>query len=199
MDQLQLTLPNTPPKRRRGRPPGARNKRSVDLARYVAAMFGGMTPGQQAAELALVTPKDLRTAKAEAIALNAEAERLLGQAKAADAELSWYGFIDPTLPPLMLAMTVKASKLARALGCSRRDAWMLLEKERADLMPFVHQKQPMAEVVKPGQLPTMFVVSERDIEQATLGAPVDQDELDLLEDFRTPGGEVGPDKSDDQP
>ena len=49
--------------RRRGRPRGSVNKRSVDLARYIEAQYGGMTPGQQSAAVALVTAKELKAAK----------------------------------------------------------------------------------------------------------------------------------------
>lgn len=163
MVQLPLTLSNTPPKRRRGRPPGAKNRRSLDLAKYIEAQFGGMTPGQQSAAVALITPRDLKAAGGS----------------------------------VLEAMAAKAERLAKALGCNKLDAWVLMAKERMELLAYVHQKQPTAEPLKAGQLPTMFVVSERDIAQAHLGAPVDQDDLDLLEDFRTPGGEVGPAKSDD--
>ena len=62
MDQPSLPLVIEPKPRRRGRPPGAANKRSIDLARYIEAQFGGMTPGQQAASLCLVTPADLKMA-----------------------------------------------------------------------------------------------------------------------------------------
>ena len=101
MDQPSLPLVAMPNVRRgRGRPKGATGKRSVDLARYIEATFGGMTPGQQSAALCLVTPADLKEAKALAKELQV---------------------IDVDVDKVTLAMVIKAKKLARALatpGCS---------------------------------------------------------------------------------
>ena len=90
---LQLTS-ESPLPRRRGRPRGSSNKRSMDLAKYVAAQFGS-TPGQQMAELAMVTPAQVKRARAEA------------------AEL---GIAIEGLSPLELAHLVKAKRLSRALS-----------------------------------------------------------------------------------
>lgn len=115
---------------RRGRPRGARNKRSSDLRRWIEATFDGQTPGQQAAQACMVTPKELRQAKAAAKAL---------------------GLVELGLSPMMLALVVKAQALARALGCEPKEAWLLLAKERAELHPYIHQKLPAAEPAKPGE------------------------------------------------
>lgn len=147
-----------------------------------------MTPGQQAAQLAMVTPKDLRTAKADAAELNAWAWAHPEGAP---------GVIDLELPALTLAMAVKAAQLAQALGCNRRDAWLLLQKEREGLIPYIHQKQPTAEPVKKGQLPTMFVVSEADMAQAEAHAAAAGEDVDLLEDFSAPADQVAQPKSHD--
>lgn len=106
---LPLQMGNEPAGRRRpGRPKGSANKRSGDLQRYIEAQYGGLTPGQQSAQLGLVTAAELRDAKGD----------------------------------LVMAMAAKASKLARLLGCEARDAWILMQKERADLLPYIHQKLP---------------------------------------------------------
>ncbi len=141
MDQPGLPLaPGPTTVRRRGRPPGAKSKRSLDLARYIEATFAGSTPGQQAAQLAMVTPKELREAKAAAKDL---------------------GVLDHGLDALTLAMVVKAKRLAAAIGCETRDAWLLIQKEREALMPYVHQKQaPKAEAKAGAAVPTVFLVQD---------------------------------------
>lgn len=108
------TLPGVAPapKRGPGRPKGSGNKRSGDLQRYVEAVYGGMTPGQQSAQIGLVTAKELREAGGD----------------------------------LMAAMALKAQLLARMLGCEGKEAWLLMQRERADLLPYIHQKRaPKAE------------------------------------------------------
>jgi hypothetical protein len=116
------------------------NKRSVDLARYVEAQFGGMTPGQQSASLSMVTPRDIKDAKKRAEELR---------------------LVHPPRDPLALAMVVKAAELALALGCERRDAWLLLQKEREGLMPYIHQKRaPAAPEKVDGDRILAFMVPE---------------------------------------
>lgn len=46
-----------------GRPPGASNKGSAQLAKYLEARFGGMTPGQQLAEFSMVTRSELKRSR----------------------------------------------------------------------------------------------------------------------------------------
>lgn len=116
------TLPGVAPapKRGPGRPKGSANKRSGDLQRYVEAVYGGMTPGQQSAQIGLVTAKELREAGGD----------------------------------LMVAMAVKARGLAQLLGCEGKEAWLLMQRERADLLPYIHQKRaPKAEEAG-GETPT---------------------------------------------
>lgn len=109
------------PKRGPGRPKGSGNKRSGDLQRYVEAVYGGMTPGQQSAAIGLVTAKELRDAGGS----------------------------------LVVAMAVKANDLARMLDCEPKEAWLLMQRERADLLPYIHQKRaPKEEEPAPGDRPT---------------------------------------------
>lgn len=163
MDQLPLTLPNSPiPRRGRGRPPGAKNRRSLDLAKYVEATYGGMTPGQQAAALGLVTPKEIREARTKAIEL---------------------GLVYTPRDPFLLAMVVKAAELAAALGCDRKDAWLLIQRERQELMGYVHQKQPQAAQAKPGERAMAFIVPEGQEGAAPLLELGDDADIEILEDL----------------
>jgi hypothetical protein len=160
MTQPPLPLEIAPQVRRRGRPPGAKNRRSVDLARYVEATYGGMTPGQQAAELALVKPADLKRAKSLALEL---------------------GILDVALPPLMLAMAVKARQLAVAIGCETKEAWLLLQKERAELMPYIHQRRAPEAEGKAKAVPTVFLVPEGEADQAQLADfSADEEEIEII-------------------
>lgn len=181
MTQLPLTLPEGAQPRRRGRPPGAKNRRSVDLSRYIEATYGGMTPGQQAAELAMIKPADLRRAKDLARDL---------------------GVLDVGLSPFMLAMVVKAKQLAKAIGCETRDAWLLLQKERADLMPYIHQRQaPKADDGKAKAPATVFLVPDGEaVDQVQLADfSADGDDLEFIDDLPAHPAQVGQMKSDDTP
>jgi hypothetical protein len=153
-----------------GRPPGARNKRSLDLGRYVEAYFGGMTPGQQAAALSLVTAKELRSARADAKELR---------------------IVDAGLSPLALAMAVKAKRLALAIGCEIKEAWLLLAKEREGLMAFVHQKQPQAADRSEAPRPVAFMVPEGEETGAPLLVLMDDDTIENVQALRGEPGSVG--------
>jgi len=160
---LNLPIGPTLQRRGRGRPKGAVNKRSMDLARYIEATYGGQTPGQQAAAVSMVTPADLRQAKARAKEL---------------------GIVDAGLAPVLLAMVVKARQLATALGCEARDAWMMMVKERGDLMAYVHQKQPQAAEAKDKALPVVYAIPG----EAPLGAlpelvDADPAAIEIVDDF----------------
>jgi hypothetical protein len=148
---------------RRGRPAGARNKRSLDLARWIAHAYGGMTPGQQAAAVALVTPDDLEEAESAARDL---------------------GLVDLGLDPVTLAMAVKAKRLAKALGCEAFEAWALMAKERDGLMRYVHQVQPPAKDGANRPPATVYVIPEGEVRDAAYGAlPDDSQDPDFPELF----------------
>jgi hypothetical protein len=180
MEQPSLNLPMMPVSRRRGRPPGARNRSSLDLARYVEAQFGGMTPGQQAANLCLVSPRDLKTAKARAADLQARA--LLGAHLPSDL--------------MQLAMVVKAAELALALGCDKRDAWLLLQKEREGLMPYIHQRQAPAAPKDQAAPATVFIVPDGPDGGSSPAQLVDDDDIEFVDDLPSAGEQVGHLKSD---
>ncbi len=184
MPEFALTPSNGPnSQRRRGRPPGAKSKRSLDLAKYVEATMGGQTPGQQSAQLCMVTAGELKRAKADAKEL---------------------GIVDLGLPALTLAMVVKAVKLASALSrigdpVSPAMAWAMLTKERGDLMPYVHQKRaPAAEDKGADNRSTVFLVPDDGspaMEQASIG--VTDEPIDFIEDFNPADHEVKRDRSSD--
>lgn len=163
----ELVLSGANPQRRgRGRPKGAVNKRSVDLARYIEATYGGQTPGQQSAAVSMVAPKDLARAKAIAKELK---------------------ITDTGLSPLLLAMVVKAAQLATALGINRAEAWVLMAKERIDLMAYIHQKQPQAEAGAAKALPQVFMIPEAAPRQAAIGFDgEDNAAIEMVEDFQPP-------------
>lgn len=146
---LPLQMGNEPAAGRRpGRPKGSTNKRSGDLQKYVEAQYGGMTPGQQAAQLGLVTAQELREAKGD----------------------------------LVMAMAIKAQKLAALLGCEARDAWILMQKERADLLPYIHQKLPPKPEAPNTTQPVTFVAVPVDDMTAAGGGGV-QGEWDTPPDM----------------
>ena len=128
MHELALTPPIGPNVRRGpGRPKGARSKRSLELGRYIEAMYGGMTPGQQSAAVCLVTPRQLKLAGGD----------------------------------LTAALVAKAHDLAAQLHCTSAEAWVLMAKERMELMAYVHQKQPQAAPPPPkGEEGAVYIVPD---------------------------------------
>lgn len=140
------------PDRRRGRPRGSKNKRSGDLRAWIEATYGGLTPGQQGAAVGLVTAREVREATKEA--------RMLG------------------ISPVMLAMGRKAQVLAGLLGCKAAEAWVLMLKERAELMPYIHQRQAPAEGAGKAA-PTQPLLIVADVEPGRIQVPegaLDEDE-----------------------
>lgn len=163
--------------KRIGRPPGARSKGSLQLGKYLEAQFGGMTPGQQSAEIAMVRPRDLKAAKAMAREL---------------------GIVDLDLTPMMLAMVVKAEQLARGIGCKRFEAWELLRREREALFKYVHQALPPAKDAAGAPLPMVFLVPEGEAADAAIADLADDEvDPDFIEEFSQSPRQVGYAKSDD--
>lgn len=160
------------PRRGPGRPKGSTNKRSGDLQRYVEAVYGGMTPGQQSAQIGLVTAKELREAGGD----------------------------------LMIAMANKATQLARLIGCEGKEAWLLMQRERADLLPYIHQKRAPKAEETPGETPThtFYAVPMEEATAAGDGAEAGEwdtppDMLDYQGVSKGDAGQVTPDKSHDDP
>lgn len=158
------------PKRGPGRPRGSTNKRSGDLQRYVEAQYGGLTPGQQAAAVGLVTGKELREAGGD----------------------------------MIRAMAAKARDLAMQLDIAPALAWELMRKERADLLPYIHQKLPPKAEAGQGDTPThtFYAVPIEETTAAGGGAVAGEWDTpaDLLEYqgvSTTPGEQVTQAKSPD--
>lgn len=145
-------------KPRKGRPPGAVGKRSLDLGKYIEARFGGLTPGQQAAEIGMVTAKELRDPWLKAAA------KAMG------------------LPPVVVAMADKARALALHLGCEPAMAWELMRKERAEILPYVHQRRAQAADTGPERaLPVIMMPAER---PAAAGRALAGPEGDRIEEIQ---------------
>ena len=159
-----------------GRPPKSVNKRSTDLAKYIEAQYGS-TPGQQIAQLAMVTPAQVRKAKAEAVELG----------------------IDPTgLDPIDLAHLVKAKRLGLAMGVTTAEAYAAGHKARVDLLPYVHQRQAPAAESKAKPAATVFLMPEGEaLQLQDFSADDDGDAVEILELSSEPSAPVGNGQSDD--
>ena len=145
-----------------GRTPGALNRRSLDLARWIAHTFGGLTPGQQAAQVSLVSPEDVESAREDAKQL---------------------GVVDLGLEPVTLALAVKARRLASALGCDAIEAWAIMSRERDGLMRYVHQVQPPAREGANAPAATVFLVPEGEVHELPALPGDDEQDPDFLELF----------------
>jgi hypothetical protein len=55
---------------------------------------------------------------------------------------------------LLVAMARKAARLATLIGCEGKEAWLLMQRERADLLPYIHQKLPPKAEAGQGDTPT---------------------------------------------
>jgi hypothetical protein len=122
-----------------------------------------MTPGQQSAEIALVSPDDVEAAEADARDL---------------------GLVDLGLDGISLAMAVKATRLSRALRCEPYEAWLILTREREGLMKYVHQVQPQAKDRAGAPAATVYVVPEGSVADVAAGAlPGDDEDPDFTELF----------------
>jgi hypothetical protein len=91
---------------------------------------------------------------------------------------------------MMLAMAVKAKQLAKAIGCDPTEAWLMLQKERADLMPYIHQRQaPKADADKAKAPATVFLVPEGEAgDQGQLADFSEDADIEFVEDFGAPAG-----------
>jgi hypothetical protein len=149
----------------------------MDLGRYIAAQFGS-TPGQQIAQLAMVTPAQVKRARAEAEELGISVEGLA---------------------PIDVAHLVKAKRLAKALGVTTAEAWAAGHKARVDLLPYTHQRQAQAKDPGEGAPPvTVFMVPSSEGQQSLEAFDSGEDEgLEILSLSPEPAEEVGRDKSDE--
>lgn len=174
MPQPLLPLPTSPHEQRRGpgRPKGSTNKRAGDVAKWVEVTFGGRTPAQVSAHLALVTPAEIRKAKDQAREL---------------------GIVDLGLPAHQLALVVKAHIMSRALGVTRAEAWAMMTNERGKLMPYVHQQLPTKAEPKADEvLPMVIMMGDGPDPGAAIDATEgDPERLEFLGEIQTPTDKVG--------
>ena len=129
MDQLPivgLEPPSGAPEKKRGRPPGAKNKASGDLRKYIAATTGS-TPGQQLADLVMVTQKDMRAGR--------RALQDMGQ------DVRAY-------TPMMMGYWWRRRQLMALFGWSEQYADGVMARLTDMLMPYVHQGLGKAEAEK---------------------------------------------------
>lgn len=147
MESLPFLGPEPPSgtaeKKQRGRPKGAKNKASGDLAKWFAHKSGS-TPGQQLIELVAVTPKDIRLAKQWA----KDRGTIIFKGEAVDLR---------AFAPRALGMVWKAHNLALLNKWDLDYAWAMMYKGIDMLMPYVHQKQGAAEPEKADTRPAIYM------------------------------------------
>lgn len=86
---------------------------------------------------------------------------------------------------LMVAMALKARALAAMIGCETKEAWLLMQRERAELLPYVHQKRaPKAEEAGKDQSTLTFVAIPMD-EATAAGDGATAGEWDTPHDLLT--------------
>lgn len=68
---------------------------------------------------------------------------------------------------VLLAMALKAKALAFMIGCETKEAWLLMQRERAELLPYIHQKRaPKAEEADKDRPGLTFVAIPMDMATA---------------------------------
>lgn len=160
--------------RKRGRPKGSTNKRAADLKGYIAARFGG-SAAQQAAQLAMVTPAELKAAGGSMA--KAQVNKALDLVKhvreAQDGRDEWLrrvireelADLADLLPEDVRQAVGKAVGRIReaTAGFGLKEALDLIGKERAALLPYTDQRQPLAvDVTGMERAPSVVVMGMAD-------------------------------------
>lgn len=157
--------------RRRGRPPGSKNRRAKDLASYLDVTCGG-TAALQLAKECMVTVREARAAGSPEAALVAKARRTVDAFEAERARMN--GQLRTLVREELEACFVQAAGLenrddvrklvARAVEriegaaggpMTLRAALDRLDENRRAILPYTDQKQPMIVAAPPGQAPVM--------------------------------------------
>lgn len=174
------------PPRKRGRPKGSTNRRAKDLKGFIEARFGG-SAAQQSAALCMVTPAELKAAGGSmAKAQVGKAVQLVEHVRQAQE-----GFDDRLRQVVREELRTLADDLVDGArvrevvsgflsrireGSARfglKEAMDLIAKERAALLPYTDQRQPLAvEAVGDGFRPA--VVFEKTEVFQVLDAQVSQ-------------------------
>jgi hypothetical protein len=170
---FDLAGPAAPP-RPRGRPKGSTNKRAADLKGYIAAKFGG-SAAQQAAALCMVTPAELKRAGGSmAKAQVNKALDLVHHVRQAqvglddhvraivreelEAVLGLYDNATATAKRELVNGFIRRVKDSGS-GFTLKEALDLIGKERAALLPYTDQRQPLAvEAIGDGFRPSVVVM-----------------------------------------
>lgn len=155
--ELQLTSDAAP--RKRGRPKGSTNRRARDLKGLIDAKYGS-SAAQQLAQLALVTPAELKAAGGSmAKAIVAKAADLVEHVRRAQAtrdehlretirlefERLLLDVRDVTAKELRAALDQCLKRIREAGGgMTLAQALGMMADARRDLLPYTDQKQPLA-------------------------------------------------------
>lgn len=165
-------VPSAP--RKRGRPPGSKNKRAADLKGWVEAKTGS-SAAMQSAQLCLVTVAELKAAggdHAQAVMAKAAGQVRAYQAEADGLDGDLRVRIGAIMADLVArAETAKAEAVLRMVSSaveritahagrfSLADAVEAMAKERQALMPYTDQRQPQLVAMKgEGFAPVMVMV-----------------------------------------
>lgn len=159
------------PAKRRGRPPGSKNRRAKDLASYLDVTCGG-TAALQLAKECMVTVAEARRAGSAEAALVAKARRTVDAYEAERAKMN--GQLRDLVREELEACFAQAAGLenraevaklvGKAIGrievasggaMTLRDALDRLDENRRALLPYTDQKQPMVVATPAGQAPVM--------------------------------------------
>jgi hypothetical protein len=160
-----------PAPRRRGRPPGAKNKRAADLAGYLDVRCGG-TAALQLAQGCMVTSAEVKAAGSLQAAELVKARRMVEafDREAAQLDQDVRAIVRQELAALVAQadVTTKASAvLAMVAGCvdrmqdSRRmgllQALDRMGEDRRALLPYTDQRQAQRVEVKDSRAPPVMV------------------------------------------
>lgn len=196
--------------RKRGRPKGATNRRARDLKGYIEAAYGA-SAAQQSASLCMVTRSELKTAGGSmAKAQVNKALALVDHVRRAQDGL------DERLRQLVLdALRELATEAGAAKGAELRglvttfihrvkeagsgfglaQALKLITDERAALMPYTDQKQPLAvEQVGDGWRPSVVI----EMQGGAPGALAQMVDVDIIDVFEAEVEQVSHTRSHDE-
>lgn len=147
-----------PPKRGKGRPKGALNKRAKDFQGFIAAKYGG-SAAQQMAAVCMVTPAEVKAAGSVFGARVRKAEQLVAMVREADQgrDGQLRQVLREELESLAAEMAEADAKALRRLvngflgrvreaasGFTVRDALKLMDDQQAALLPYTDKRQPLA-------------------------------------------------------
>jgi hypothetical protein len=194
--------------RKRGRPKGSTNRRAKDLKGLFDARYGG-SAAQQSAQLCMVTPAELKAAggsmaraqvaKAMTIVTAVrqaqdgldDALRLVVKSALAELAADLPGTQGSELRDLVKTFIHRVKEGSSGFGLAQ--AMKMIADERAALLPYTDQRQPLAVEVA-GQAAPAVIVMGGGLQQHQ----VQDRSTDIAGEFRVLDGEVAPLKSHDE-